>query len=116
MIRYILWLDDRRNPFTNKKWIELLNLNKDFEYKVIWVKTHIQFLNEFKNIIPYIVCFDYDLGLTDKSGKKGSDSCQWMLRYCKNNNIKIPKVFIQSANKDGKEKIKNLLKTYKVLN
>lgn len=123
----LLWLDDIRNPFENN-WLVFSPIEHT---EVIWVKSY----NEFKdwieeNGLPEGICFDHDLGLDEVHEKKsmskrslkkfrktpeyktGFDCAKYLVEYCLDRNIMIPKYNIQSANQVGKENIDSLLKNY----
>lgn len=116
----LLWIDDRRNPFTEKwmKWIysnfgEFDIYNNKINYKIIWVKSY----NEFKEYIdnfglPNIVCFDHDLGECGENERNGYTCAKYIVKYCMDNNCKYPKYAIQSANVVGAENINKYIENF----
>ena len=117
----ILWLDDLRDPndylyrkapkspsaafIRNRVFYD--KLNSEYELKFTWVKN----LEEFKNNIisnglPDFVSFDHDLG---KGLSKGSECAQWLLSYCKDNGLQMPRWFAHSANSNGRAAIESIL-------
>ena len=76
------------------------------------------------------ICFDHDLGEDEsiervKNGmskrqskkikaksKSGMDCAKWLVEYCIDNKLSLPKYSIQSANPVGKENIDSLLKNF----
>ncbi len=61
-----------------------------------------------KNGMPEEISFDHDLGL-DKSGK---DCANWLIDYCIDNNVSLPKYTVHSANPVGGENIDLLFKHF----
>jgi len=105
----LLWLDDIRDPNDkNVNWLEYSPISKI--EKTIWVKN----FSEFKlyietNGLPEAICFDHDLGDDTPSGY---DCSKWLVDYCIDNNLKLPKWNCQSANPVGKKNIDSLLINY----
>lgn len=80
--------------------------------------------------LPDAICFDHDLGdcveldarergLSKKEARKlkqqektGMDCAKWLVDYCIDNKLKLPKWNVQSANPCGKENIISLLKSF----
>jgi hypothetical protein len=113
-MKTILWLDDIRDPFVIKEWIYTIQYLKE-EYleiedescEVQWLKTQIEFEKYIKeNGLPDLISFDNDLGI---GNGEGYDCAKWLVEYCMDNNVQLPKWFIHSANPVAKENIKNLL-------
>jgi len=108
-MKKLLWLDDIRDPKTSD-W--LLTYAPEYAYgdgEVIWVKNYDEFVSWIeKNGLPDGICFDHDLG----EEKSGYDCAKWLVEYCMDNNLPIPKFNIQSANPTGKININSLLKNY----
>lgn len=122
----ILWLDDQREPydyFTRRRQSKTWDRNYEYyannifnQYypNFIWVKT----LDSFKNYIlnnkmPDLVSFDYDIRPKNYYGQdydKGSDAAQWLLNFCKKNNVKLPNTFPHTANKNGLIHLNSILK------
>lgn len=93
----ILWLDDIREPY-------------DFEDDVVWVKNYEQFVDAIQSTpFPDLICFDNDLG----EEKEGYDCAKYLVDYCMDNNIKLPKWYIQSANAVARKNINSLLSNFK---
>jgi hypothetical protein len=113
----VLWLDDLRDPSQGqfKIW---LNLAFGENLDVIWVKDYDEFVKYFKkNEMPYAISFDHDLGneLTDHpelNEKTGLDCAKWIVDYCMNNAVRLPKYFVHSANPVGRENIQSYLDNY----
>ena len=89
---YSLYLDDERNPKTERNWIIARNL-KEF------VKT-IEDLG-----IPAYISFDHDLGEGEPTGY---DCAKWLV----NGGIVIKEFNVHSANIPGKENIEGLLNNW----
>jgi hypothetical protein len=113
----VLWLDDLRDPSQGqfKIW---LNLAFGENLDVTWVKDYDEFVKYFKkNEMPYAISFDHDLGneLTDHpelNEKTGLDCAKWIVDYCMNNAVRLPKYFVHSANPVGRENIQSYLDNY----
>jgi len=113
----VLWLDDLRDPSQGqfKIW---LNLAFGENLDVTWVKDYDEFVKYFKkNEMPYAISFDHDLGneLTDHTElneKTGLDCAKWIVDYCMNNAVRLPKYFVHSANPVGRENIQSYLDNY----
>lgn len=136
---YNLFLDDYRSPsdcvgyvhrmgirpdlYTTNTFIVVTNFN-DFCYKII------------KDGLPDMISFDHDLAdehytpeeywddfeASEKYQKEvevnykektGYDCAKWLIEYCTNNNLKLPKYYVHSMNPVGARNIKNLLEDMK---
>lgn len=108
-MKTLLWLDDIRDPFVYD-W--LISYAPDFangEGKVVWVKTFNGFVSHIKfKGIPDMISFDHDLGEI----KSGYDCAKWLVDYCLDNKIPVPKFGVHSANPVGAENIRMLLNNY----
>ena len=121
----ILWLDDIREPysyFSSPKNSIAWKYNNDyynnyvfnhFNPNFIWVKN----LKEFQkyilnNEMPNMISFDHDITPRNYNGihETGEDIAQWLVDFCKKNNINLPWTFVHSANKKGGERITDILK------
>lgn len=124
----LLWLDDLRNPLENN-WLEFSPLSPPFEVK--WVKSYFEFVQWIKeNGLPEGICFDHDLGMiaaldaraegmskrqsrkVKQQEKTGYDCAKWLVEYCLDNQLTLPKYNIQSANPVGKANIEGLLQSF----
>ena len=120
----ILWLDDQREPYnyfakntTSGAWTRNNNYYSQYVFNkynpnFIWVKN----LNEFRNYIisngmPDMISFDHDIRPKNFKGdhENGGDVATWLVNYCKQNKIKLPWCYTHSANKNGIQKINNIL-------
>ena len=128
MINTLLWLDDYRNPFEND-WLNFSPIPQPFT--TIWVKSYKEFVDYINNNgLPTAICFDHDLGLEvaikarekgmskrqsrklKQFEKTGFDCAKFLVDYCIDNQLDLPKWNIQSANPVGKENINSLLLNY----
>ena len=126
--RTLLWLDDVRNP-VERDWLVFSHIGRDVD--VVWVKSYFEFTTWIeKNGLPDAICFDHDLGedesiervkrglskrqvrILKKEAKSGMDCAKWLVEYCIDNKLSLPKYNIQSANPVGKENIDSLLKNF----
>ncbi|SUX46059.1 cyclic-phosphate processing receiver domain-containing protein [Chryseobacterium indoltheticum] len=69
--------------------------------------------DEFVNFIihcewPTFISFDHDLGL----GKTGYDCAKFLVEYCIEKQLNLPKFFVHSQNPVGKLNIESLLKNF----
>ncbi len=109
-LKRLLWLDDYRNPLEND-WLVFSPIGRDVE--VSWVKSYQEFVSWVHlNGLPDGVCFDHDLG----EEKTGYDAAKWLVEYCLDYNLDLPKWNIQSSNPVGKENIECLLENFKFNN
>lgn len=117
----LLFLDDIRYPHEvyqyTKKDIFLI---KDWDI----VRNYEQFMNRIKERgLPEIVSFDHDLADEYYLGpdslhyteKTGYDCAKWLIEYCMDNGLDLPKFYCHSMNPVGKENILSLLKNFKKL-
>lgn len=133
-MKKLLWLDDTRNPFGEEDMtIDWVNTYSPIQppYKVFWVKSFDEFLYWIQeNGLPDAICFDHDLGmdvaLQARAGgmskrksrqlkqqeKTGYDCAKWLVEYCMDNKLDLPKYNIQSANPVGKDNINGLLLSF----
>jgi len=112
-MKKLIWLDDQRNPYSN--WIECSPIGKCVD--IIWCKSYTEFIRWITdNGLPDAICFDHDLGDEiigfPSDEKTGYDCAKWLVRYCEDNDLKLPKWNIQSSNPVGKENIKSLLTNF----
>ena len=121
----ILWLDDQRNPneyfkkpkLTSGAWVR----NNDYYQSnvfnqntpnFVWVKNLKEFSNYIiKNGMPQMISFDHDIKPKGFKGEheNGADCAQWIVNYCKKNNLSLPKCFVHSANKSKRINVENIL-------
>lgn len=112
----ILWLDDQRDPIKyfkkkpNEKNETLTrnfnfynNLFKQYNVNFTWVKNYGAFVKEIEEKgMPDLISFDYNLtyGGANAEGKvlTGIDCVNWLIQYCKENGIPMPKSYVHSAN------------------
>ena len=115
---YHLYLDDIRNPRRGGPWIVVRSHN-DF----------VDFIEEYG--IPEVVSFDHDLAdehydigafgewetmeeLYDQfTEKTGLDSAKWLIDYCIDNDVALPKCYVHSANPAGSKNIISWINNYK---
>lgn len=117
-MKKLLWLDDIRDPNV-ADW--LLNYAPEFANnngEVFWVKKYHEFVSWIEeNGLPDMICFDHDLSdihisKSTYKEKTGYDCAKWLVEYCMEKNLPIPKFNIQSANPTGKMNIHSFLKNY----
>ena len=127
-----LFLDDIRIP---KDAINLIpsNFNK-FYWENDWdiVRNYDEFLLYIEsNGVPEFVSFDHDLGDTamdeyfrnvktngvldydNIKEKTGFDCAKFLVEYCADENVSLPKYLVHSANPAGKENIEKFLENAK---
>lgn len=103
--RYIIWLDDIRDP---KYFISVKE-----EDIVVWVKTYEEFVEEIVKYLGtnkyFIVDLDHDLG----EDLSGYDCLKFVVSWCLSNNSDLPEIRIHSQNPVGVENMKYLISNYK---
>ena len=106
-MKTLLWIDDVRNPLEND-WLVFSPIGKDVD--VVWVKSYDEFVNYLTRAdrLPDAICFDHDLG----DGKSGYDCAKYLVEFCMDRGLKLPKWNCQSANPVGRENIDELLNNY----
>lgn len=124
-MKKLIWLDDIRDPFKDE-WLKFSPIEQPFD--VIWLTSYNDFCKWIQEYgLPDAICFDHDLGMevalqARKTGmskrksrqlkqqeKTGYDCAKWLVGYCLDNKLYLPKYNIQSANPVGKENIDKLL-------
>ncbi len=128
-MKNLLWLDDNRNPFLNLEG----RLPKKPQYCVNWVLNYKEFTQWIDlHGLPDSVSFDHDLAPEHYTPeyfwnsyeeskkyqdwikptykeKTGADCAKWLINYCKEFNVKLPKIYIHSANPVGADYIRKEL-------
>lgn len=75
----------------------------------IGVKSYFEFTKFIlQNGLPYFISFDHDLG----EEKTGYDCAKWLVDYCMDNKLQLPKFSVHSQNPVGKENIQILLNNF----
>lgn len=131
----VLWLDDIRNPWEHQ-WKRMIDsfdpINVTCPY---WVKNYAEFINWIQlNGLPEIISFDHDLAdehytpeeywndydsskayqeSMEYTEKTGYDCAKWLVDYCIDNDIDLPKYYCHSFNPVGKDNILGLLNNFK---
>lgn len=135
-MKKLLWLDDTRKPFgfidddeEKGSWLTFSPIAQPFE--TIWAKNYDEFVSWIKtNGLPDAICFDHDLGMDvalkarakgmskrksrelKQHEKTGYDCAKWLVEYCLDNKLALPKWNIQSANPVGKANIEGLFGSF----
>lgn len=126
----ILWLDDIRNPYLDYEG----KVPKIPGHVVEWVLSYQEFVDWIKKFgLPAIISFDHDLAFEhytpfeywdgyeaskkyqeskEYTEKTGMDCAKWLVQYCSDNNLELPKFFVHSANPVGADNIRGLLNSY----
>lgn len=132
-MKNLLWLDDLRNPFLDEEARVPFGV---YHWNINWVLNYEQFVKWIKMYgLPHAISFDHDLAdehytpeyfwdnyeeskkfqdwksKTYKE-KTGVDCAKWLVKYCKKNKLKLPEVFIHSANPVGADNIKYYLENF----
>ncbi len=123
-----LYLDDERTPDISYEYTKDKSYI-DLEWDI--VRSFDEFVNYIlENELPELISFDHDLAdehynysveiiknsMIDYSGfreKTGYECAKWLIGYCIDNNLKLPKFMCHSLNIVGKENIMYLLNNYK---
>lgn len=125
-----LFLDDTRNP---NEAITLVVMDKNLYLDNDWfiVREYREFVNWVEeNGMPDYISFDHDLGLehikfyfnngghenppdpstANFKEESGYDAAKWLVDYCYDNGVKLPKYQVHSANPIGRENIEAYLR------
>ncbi|WP_228409728.1 cyclic-phosphate processing receiver domain-containing protein [Chryseobacterium sp. T16E-39] len=115
-------MDDIRFPVEAYHYTgEKIFLNKDWYI----VRNYRQFVNQIiQNGLPEMISFDHDLADMNSSDsdnlkfteKTGYDCAKWLVEYCMDNHLNLPKFYSHSMNPVGKENILSLLENFKKVN
>lgn len=112
MKQTLLWLDDERNPTTEKWFKYLSNIFEISNFEIIWVKSYSEFVDFIKNnILPTVVCFDNDLGDT-VTNLEGYDCAKFLSDFCIDKSKQLPIFIVQSANPVAKQNIETYLNNH----
>ncbi len=116
----LIFLDDVRSPFENNgEWLTFSPIPIDDITQLVWIKDYRNFTMEIlTDGIPDAICFDYDLDqykfyAAFDGGKNGYDCAKFLIEQCEYLEEPLPKYNIHSGNKEGKEKIRELLENFK---
>lgn len=135
--KLLLWLDDYRDPYDNKRhqFHSYLHMYCP-EYvgeddRIVWVKDYNEFCTWIdENGLPSKISFDHDLADEHYAPeeryddynvwaneqkfkeKTGMDCAKWLIDYCLDNNKELPTWTVHSANPSGAENIRRLLQNF----
>jgi hypothetical protein len=128
----LLWLDDIRNPYINEE-NRVPSSKNGKAYNINWVLNYKQFTQWIQMYgLPDAISFDHDLAeehytpeyfwnnyeeskkfqdwkYKTYKEKTGKNCAIWLVEYCKEKNLNIPKFHIHSANPVGVDYIKEVL-------
>lgn len=121
MTKRLLFLDDIRYPIEAYHYTRQdIFLRKDWYI----VRSYEQFVDRIlEKGLPEMISFDHDLAeihyLKPDSDeyieKTGYDCAKWLVEYCMDYYLDLPKFYCHSMNPVGKENIESLLKNFKNL-
>ena len=107
----LLWLDDLRNPFLNLEGSVPLETTH-----IEWVLSYEQFTQWIKRFgLPDIISFDHDLADVygnDRKENTGMDCAKWLVDFCLDHELNLPRHYVHSANPVGAENINTLLENF----
>ena len=129
-MKNLLWLDDLRNPFIDEE--KRVPIGND-KWNINWVLNYEQFVQWIEIYgLPDAISFDHDLadehytpeyfwddyeeskkfqewrGKTYQE-KTGMDCAKWLVDFCMDNKVELPKFYVHSANPVGADNIRGLL-------
>ena len=129
-MKNLLWLDDIRNPFIDEE--KRVPIGND-KWNINWVLNYEQFVQWIEIYgLPDAISFDHDLadehytpeyfwddyeeskkfqewrGKTYQE-KTGMDCAKWLVDFCMDNKVELPKFYVHSANPVGADNIRGLL-------
>lgn len=108
-----LFLDDIRIPASAAISVCSDNITQNLylEQNFVIVRNYTEFVNHIEQFgLPYFISFDNDLGEPDT--RTGYDCCKWLVDYCIEDKLALPKWAVHSANPVGVINISTLLKNY----
>jgi hypothetical protein len=121
MTKRLLFLDDIRYPIEAYRYTKQdIFLRRDWHI----VRNYEQFVNRIREKgLPEMISFDHDLAdehylkqdTSEFVEKTGYDCAKWLIEYCMDNDVDLPKFYCHSMNPVGKENIERLLKNFKKL-
>lgn len=119
MKKKLLWLDDVRDPFTEKWNNDIAKyIINPLSVTILWAKNYNEFVSIINTDFPDLISFDHDLSDIHCSNstykeKNGLTCAQYLVDYCMDNNKRLPGFWVHSANPVGAENIKKFLTNYK---
>jgi len=129
-----LFLDDVRDPYDCTVYMShRIGIESQVYLESDWVvvRTHDEFVNHIKTHgLPELVSFDHDLALGHYTGEMystesdyeksiegteptGYESAKYLIDYCVDNGLKLPKYIIHSMNPVGVLRIESLLTSFR---
>ncbi|REC75870.1 hypothetical protein DRF57_08810 [Chryseobacterium rhizosphaerae] len=121
MTKRLLFLDDIRFPVEAYHYTKQeISLRKDWHI----VRNYEQFVNRIlEKGLPEMISFDHDLAdvsylKTDSPEgveKTGYECAKWLIEFCMDNSLDLPKFYCHSMNPVGKDNIMSLLKNFKTI-
>ncbi len=117
-----LFLDDIRYPIDCASYMYRDGVDcKIYHEEWVIVRSYKKFVEHItKHGLPDLISFDHDLADISYNPelhqetvvwheKTGMDCAGWLVNYCLDNNLKLPRFHVHSANPAGKENIIGLL-------
>ncbi|MCQ9636967.1 hypothetical protein MP478_10385 [Chryseobacterium sp. WG14] len=121
MTKRLLFLDDIRYPVQAYHYTKQdVFLRKDWHI----VRNYEQFVNRIlEKGLPEMISFDHDLadenylktGSSEYAEKTGYECAKWLIEFCMDNSLDLPKFYCHSMNPVGKDNIMSLLKNFKTI-
>ena len=133
-MKNLLWLDDIRNPFIDEE--KRVPIGND-KWNINWVLNYEQFVQWIEIYgLPDAISFDHDLadehytpeyfwddyeeskkfqewrGKTYQE-KTGMDCAKWLVDFCMDNKVELPKFYVHSANPVGADRIREVFSDLK---
>lgn len=121
-----LFLDDVREPVDCLAYMYKELGTNNLIYKQDWTivrnfKEFVAHINQYG--LPDVISFDHDLADEHYTGESliryeafksptGYDAAHWLIKYCQDRHLKLPKYLVHSMNPVGKENIQLLLDNY----
>ena len=83
------------------------NIFGKYAVDFVWVRNIEEFTKYIlDNGLPDMISFDHGLG---KGLQNGHDCAMWLMAYCKEHNLGLPKCFVHSANHNKRAGMNELL-------
>lgn len=97
----------RKNLFID---VDLFDEPEVLKFNEIEIK-----VERMRSCLPDFISFDYDLGnfsIGNVHGYTGLNCAEWLVKYCRDYNLKCPEFVVHSKNPTGNDDINTLLNKY----
>lgn len=103
-MKTLLWLDDYRNPFLDEEG----KVPKGYD-EIYWIQYYEEFVECIEMMgLPDAISFNHDLG----GEKTGYDCAKWLVDYCTEKDLPLPRCYVHSDNPVGADNIKSHINNF----